>query len=1440
MTSDVPLDYAVFQLSPRRSRCELYVSYDGTTEKLASGLVKPYVTHLKTAEEQVALAVKSIKLEVDRYKNAETWFTKGTLERFVRFVGTPEVLEMVNTFDAEMSQLEAARRIYSQQSLHFREQVMINRVHQVLELEDGCLAITPYYTPELISALAAQKFDCSLVYPLFVVTGIVSVIEYDWQISLITGFSDVPGGDGTGASAASNATKKELLRAIDVRLAAVKEDLTTACSRASAAGFNPVTISGLQHFADRFGAHRLSEACSKFITLSQRRADLFINSQPPTTWKSSELALRSSCSSDMSLDEPSDDQPKPSPVPTTTKVTFPLRRFSREPSPSSTPQLTRRLSVQERISMFETKAQKDISPSPTTVVSGGGKPELRRLSSDVTSSTDKAVLRRWSGASDMSIDVSGERKEPDSNANTPTPTSTSIPHPVFLPKSKDQSDLKAEDVKESKVLVRPKFGSQSAVLSGGGSGLEESPASEANSKIASFSGRSSESLGLKDEQSGGVVRSTVMPFGKCEEFRLENQPSSIQTQIRSRPGKTEQLDSCDQIATEEKVKSSLGGGSKPQEDTGKNFGASAFAMDGNSGGVQCDIEDEQMRDQQVRRSTYRTSRRRTVDVASESAASETYSQAVTQNKGGEAYSMPADPRWRYVGGEVDKAGRKDSGSFEKQADSLLIQMENSASYRGKFQGHGSFDQMKKPGARWEESGAGIQQDSAGRNVFENKEVSSSTSSFSVDQVQRVRQPKVNLGVNDDLKLKANELEKLFAEHQLRAPVDQSNSARRTRPVDMFMEQEITSVNKKPVIEASPAQITTMKFEGEPAAGSGSKERNNSTPMTKFVGNQEYDVTPKQNIYSLSFTDDSRGKLYQKYMQKRDAKLRDDWSSKRTEKESKMKAMQDSLEKSRAEMKVKLAGSANKRNSVNDVRRRSEKVRSYNSRSALKREQPIDSLLSDGDEDQAEFVGKKLSETYLGDASSRSAQNRKVVPSKSIASSTPRNSAAPIPRSSGKASNSAAGRRRMPYDNPLAQSVPNFSDLRKENTKPSPAGSKLVRPQGRNHARKKSVSEDLPLVNEEKPRRLHSLRKSTANPMELNDSRNSDDLDDAVFTPSKHGKEENEVYLNFSKDIESKAFPRKGNGVGHISGVGRAKASMMVEALGNGHDFDEESFETEEMTDVAKDEEDDFETTVGGESADMDNSKGRLSQESDKSAISGYGNSNALGMEGPASVTELPTSMSSLFRSMGSIQDSPGGSPGSWNSRVHNPFSFSHEISDIDASDSPVGSPASWNFHSLTQTDAEAARMRKKWGATQKPIVGDSSPSLSRKDMTKGLKRFLKFGRKNRATESLADWISATTSEGDDDTEDGRDLTNRSSEDLRKSRMGFSHSHNSDEGFNDNDLFNDQVQTLQGSIPTPPANFKFRDEHLSGSSLKVLLKKPGLVSCAILSSEIADL
>lgn len=62
-------------------RCELFVSRDGNIEKLASGLLKPFVAQLKIAEEQVALAATSIKLETQKYRDGERWFTKGTLER---------------------------------------------------------------------------------------------------------------------------------------------------------------------------------------------------------------------------------------------------------------------------------------------------------------------------------------------------------------------------------------------------------------------------------------------------------------------------------------------------------------------------------------------------------------------------------------------------------------------------------------------------------------------------------------------------------------------------------------------------------------------------------------------------------------------------------------------------------------------------------------------------------------------------------------------------------------------------------------------------------------------------------------------------------------------------------------------------------------------------------------------------------------------------------------------------------------------------------------------------------------------------------------------------------------------------------------------------------------------------------------------------------------
>lgn len=63
-------------------RCDLVISSNGKEEKIASGLVNPFLAHLKTAQEQMAKGGYSIVLEPE-HGSDDTWFTKDTIERCV-------------------------------------------------------------------------------------------------------------------------------------------------------------------------------------------------------------------------------------------------------------------------------------------------------------------------------------------------------------------------------------------------------------------------------------------------------------------------------------------------------------------------------------------------------------------------------------------------------------------------------------------------------------------------------------------------------------------------------------------------------------------------------------------------------------------------------------------------------------------------------------------------------------------------------------------------------------------------------------------------------------------------------------------------------------------------------------------------------------------------------------------------------------------------------------------------------------------------------------------------------------------------------------------------------------------------------------------------------------------------------------------------------------
>jgi hypothetical protein len=100
-------------------RFDLVVIVNGRKEKIASGLLNPFLAHLKVAQDQIAKGGYSITLEPSSGVGAP-WFTRGTVERFVRFVSTPEVLERVTTIESEILQLEDAISIQSNDNLGLR------------------------------------------------------------------------------------------------------------------------------------------------------------------------------------------------------------------------------------------------------------------------------------------------------------------------------------------------------------------------------------------------------------------------------------------------------------------------------------------------------------------------------------------------------------------------------------------------------------------------------------------------------------------------------------------------------------------------------------------------------------------------------------------------------------------------------------------------------------------------------------------------------------------------------------------------------------------------------------------------------------------------------------------------------------------------------------------------------------------------------------------------------------------------------------------------------------------------------------------------------------------------------------------------------------------------------------------------------------------------
>ncbi|XWS52029.1 hypothetical protein CRYUN_Cryun11dG0032400 [Craigia yunnanensis] len=208
------LDYALFQLTPTRTRCDLVIFAGKENEKLASGLFEPFISHLKSAKDQISKGGYSITLRPAG--STPSWFTKGTLQRFVRFVSTPEVLERFVIVEREIEQIENS--------------IQSNETNAAGATEaDGNFQ---------------KSFSSSK-----------SKGEYN----------------GTGDAVQEENSKVRLQRVLETRKKVLSKEQAMAYARALVAGYEPDNIDDLISFADAFGASRLREACINFMDLCKRK-----------------------------------------------------------------------------------------------------------------------------------------------------------------------------------------------------------------------------------------------------------------------------------------------------------------------------------------------------------------------------------------------------------------------------------------------------------------------------------------------------------------------------------------------------------------------------------------------------------------------------------------------------------------------------------------------------------------------------------------------------------------------------------------------------------------------------------------------------------------------------------------------------------------------------------------------------------------------------------------------------------------------------------------------------------------------------------------------------------------------------------------------------------------------------------------------------------------
>eukprot|EP00257_Ricinus_communis_P017344 XP_015575764.1 uncharacterized protein LOC8276641 isoform X1 [Ricinus communis] len=215
--ADAPLDYATIQVFPAQNRYEVSVCGADEVEKLTTGLLEQLLPHLPGVKNLNSKGSNTnLKLQVAGLDDT-TWFTKSTLNRFLQIISSPDFMSSSKLIEGEMSQLEEARKFHL--SIHAEGR----KDHFESGETDGCNSI------EKIPTLKPEE-----------------------------------------KIAPSDTSKDELLRAMDLRLTALRRELAAALSKAAGVTCSFKDTINLIRFCDHFGAADLKNSICKFLELSHK------------------------------------------------------------------------------------------------------------------------------------------------------------------------------------------------------------------------------------------------------------------------------------------------------------------------------------------------------------------------------------------------------------------------------------------------------------------------------------------------------------------------------------------------------------------------------------------------------------------------------------------------------------------------------------------------------------------------------------------------------------------------------------------------------------------------------------------------------------------------------------------------------------------------------------------------------------------------------------------------------------------------------------------------------------------------------------------------------------------------------------------------------------------------------------------------------------------